>query len=88
MEKQVICHWKYCREKLTVDSSIEESISWVNVVGWCPFHQKVFGKQHELFSKLDKNISGSTMANKLWQTNRKKYLSIQKKAIAKVKLLA
>jgi hypothetical protein len=39
MEKQVICHWKYCREKLTVDSSIEESISWVNVVGWCPFHQ-------------------------------------------------
>ena len=80
MEKQMTCHWKYCRKQVMVDDSIEDSISWVNVVGWCDFHQKVFGKQHDMMCK-----SGKDMSNYLWQNDRKKYLTIQKKAIEYVK---
>ena len=79
MEKEMTCHWRYCRKQITVDASIEESISWVNVVGWCPFHSKVFGRQHDMMARAGIN------SNDLYKNNKKKYMTIQKKAIAYVK---
>ena len=79
MEKQVTCNWKYCRKKLIVDSTIEGCIPWVTVVGWCEFHQKVYGKQHNMMARAGLD------SNDLYKNNKKKYLVIQKKAIDYVK---
>jgi len=82
MVKQT-CHWKRCKVQIEVEPSTNQ---YFHVVGWCEFHQKVYGKQVELFSKLDKSKHHSEIANTMYQKDRARYNKIQKKAIMMVKV--
>ncbi len=84
-----ICIWKGCNETIELDTSFEDSTPGqrlgISVAGWCPFHEKVYAKEHELFAKLDKNKHHSDIANYLYKNNRKEFNKIQRQAIDLVK---
>ena len=75
-EETQTCNWPRCKEQIIVEQ-YKDSV--FHVVGWCEFHQKVYGKEQELFHNLGLD------SNKVYMTDRKKFREIQKQAIKIVK---
>ncbi len=70
------CSWKRCKETIKVNQMKSDLF---HVIGWCKFHEKVYSKLLDLFRELGLD------SNDVWLTDRRKYNSIQRSAVKKVK---